>query len=71
MYDHLDNSEFWAALEQQSVALAYSTAMYCRQRAQTASEDRGVDAYYRAVALDAQRDAAVRSSYIRQQLGIV
>lgn len=71
MYDHLDNVEFWAFMEQQTAALSYATAMYCRQRAQTSSEDRGVAAYYREVAMDAQRDAAVRSAYIRQQLGIV
>lgn len=71
MHDHLSNAEFWALLAQDQCATAYSQAMYCRQRAQTASEDRGVAAYYRAVALDAQRDAAVRSAYIRQQLGIV
>lgn len=70
-HDHLSNTEFWALLAQDQAAAAYSSAMYCRQRAQTVSEDRGVAVYYHEVASAAQRDAAVRSAYIRQQLGIV
>ncbi len=71
MHDHLSNVEFWALLAQDQCATAYSQAMYCRQRAQTAGESRGVAAYYRATAVDAQNDAAVRSALIRSQLGIV
>lgn len=70
-HDHLSNIEFWALLAQDQAAAAYNSAMYCRQRAQNSSEDRGVAAYYRATAVDAQHDAAARSALIRQQLGIV